>query len=138
MAYVTQQQLIDRFGEAELIQLTDRENTGAIDAVVLAQAIGDAGAEIDGYLASRYQLPIAPPPAILTLYAGDIVRYRLYDDGATEEVRKSYDDAIKFVRLVGEGKLRLGAAADEPVASGGAQMESGGRVFGRDQGGFLS
>jgi phage gp36-like protein len=137
MAYVTQQQLIDRFGEAELIQLTDRENTGSVDTAVLDQAIADAGAEYDGYLASRYQLPISPVPAIIALYVGDVVRYRLYDDGATEEVRKRYEDAIKFARMVGEGKLRLGAAVDEPVAAGGAQMESGGRVFGRDQGGFL-
>jgi phage gp36-like protein len=135
MPYVTQQNLVDRFGEAELIQLTDRENTGAIDAVVLTQAIADAGAEIDGYLAGRYQLPLASTPSILVLYAGDVARYRLYDDGATEEVRKRYEDVIKFLRLAAEGKVRLGA--DEPAPTGGAQMESGGRVFGRDQEGFL-
>lgn len=135
MPYATQQQLIDRFGEAELIQLTDRNNVGAIDTTVLNQAIADAGAEIDGYLAGRYQLPLATVPVILALYCGDITRYRLYDDGATEEVRKRYEDAMKFLRLVAEGKVRLGA--DEPAPTGGAQMESGGRVFGRDQGGFL-
>ncbi len=136
MPYVTQQQLIDRFGEAELVQLTDRENIGSIDAVVLTQVIADADAEIDGYLAGRYQLPIATVPGILRLYAGDIVRYRLYDNGATDEVRRRYEDAMKFLKLAAEGKVRLGA--DEPAAAGGAQIESGGRVFGRDQGGFLS
>ena len=135
MPYVTQQKLIDRFGETEMIQLTDRNNAGTVDAAVLDQAIADAGAEIDGYLAGRYQLPLAVTPSILVLYAGDIARYRLYDDGATEEVRKRYEDAIKFLRLAAEGKVRL--RADEPAPTGGAQMESGGRVFGRDQGGFL-
>lgn len=135
MPYATQQNLVDRFGETEIIQLTDRENVGAIDADVLNQAIADADAEIDGYLASRYPVPIVPTPSILALYCGDIVRYRLYDDGATDEVRRRYDDAIKFLRLAAEGKVRLGA--DEPAAVGGAQMETGGRVFGRDQGGFL-
>lgn len=135
MPYTTQQNLVDRFGEAEMIQLTDRENTGSIDADVLTQAIADADAEIDGYLAGRYQLPIAVVPGILTIYAGDIARYRLYDDGATDEIRRRYEDAMKFLRLVSEGKVRLGA--DEPAPAGGAQMESGGRIFGRDQGGFL-
>lgn len=135
MPYVTQQQLVDRFGEEELIQLTDRANTGTIDAAVLNQAISDAGSEIDGYLAGRYQLPLATVPSILALYCGDIARYRLYDDVAREEVRKRYDDAIEFLRLVAKGTVRLGA--DEPASAGGAQMETGGRVFGRDQGGFL-
>ncbi|HJW81951.1 MAG TPA: DUF1320 domain-containing protein, partial [Acidiferrobacterales bacterium] len=107
MPYVTQQKLIDRFGETEMIQLTDRNNAGTVDAAVLDQAIADAGAEIDGYLAGRYQLPLAVTPSILVLYAGDIARYRLYDDGATEEVRKRYEDAIKFLRLAAEGKVRL-------------------------------
>lgn len=135
MPYVTQQQLIDRFGEGELIQLTDRANAGAINAQVLAQAITDAGAEIDGYIASRYPVPSNPAPAILTLYCGDIVRYRLYDDAATEEVRRRYEDAVKFMRLVADGKVRLGA--DAPATVGGAEMATDGRVFGRDQGGFL-
>lgn len=135
MPYVTQQQLVDRFGEEELIQLTDRANAGSIDAAVLNQAINDAGAEIDGYLAGRYQLPLATVPPIIALYCGDIARYLLYDDHSTEEVRKRYDDAIAFLKLVAKGTVRLGA--DEPAATGGAQMETGGRVFGRDQGGFL-
>lgn len=135
MPYVTQQQLIDRFGSEELIQLTDRANAGAIDTAVLNQAIADAGAEIDGYLAGRYQLPLATAPSILALYCGDIARYRLYDDAARDEVRKRYDDAIEFLKLVAKGTVRLGA--DEPAATGGAQMETGGRVFGRDQGGFM-
>jgi len=137
MPYVTQQQLVARFGEEELIQLTDRANVGAIDAAVLNQAIADAGAEIDGYLAGRYQLPLAQVPSVIALYCGDITRYRLYDDAARDEVRKRYEDAMKFLRLVSEGKVRLGA--DEPAApaAGSVQMETSGRVFGRDQGGFL-
>ena len=135
MPYVTQQQLVDRFGEEELIQLTDRANVGAIDVAVLNQAIADAGAEIDGYLAGRYRLPLTTVPVILALYSGDITRYRLHDDGATDEVRRRYEDAMKFLRLAADGKVMLGA--DEPAPAGGAQMESGGRTFGRDQGGFL-
>jgi phage gp36-like protein len=52
MAYTSTQQLIDRFGEHELIQLTDRYGAGVIDTQVAAQAISDANAEVDAYLRS--------------------------------------------------------------------------------------
>ena len=139
MSYNTKQNMIDRYGEEELIQLTDRDRDGVIDDAVLDQAIADAGAEIDGYLAGRYQLPLGTVPPILTVYACDMTRYRLYDDAATEQVEKRYADALKFLRLAAEGKVQLGPADDGSKATpaGGAQMESGGRIFGRDQGGFL-
>ena len=44
MSYCTRQNLIDRFGEPELIQLTDLDNLGVIDDTVLNQAISDADA----------------------------------------------------------------------------------------------
>lgn len=139
MPYNTKQNMIDRYGEEELIQLTDRAASGVINDTVLDQAIADAGAEIDGYLGGRYQLPLAVTPPIITVYACDMTRYRLYDDAATEQVEKRYQDALKFLRLAAEGKVQLGPASDGSKATpaGGAQMESGGRVFGRDQGGFL-
>lgn len=136
MSYVTQQQLIDRFGQEELIQLTDRANAGSIDAAVLDRAIADAGAEINGHLAGRYQLPLATVPEIIALYCGDIARYRLYDDHAPEEVRNRYKDAVDFLKLVAKGTVRLGA--DEPAPTGGAQIETGGRVFDRaNSNGFI-
>lgn len=139
MPYNTRQNMIDRYGEEELIQLTDRAGNGVIDDAVLDQAIADANAEIDGYLGGRYQLPLAVTPPILTVYACDITRYRLYDDAATEQVEKRYQDALKFLRLAAGGKVQIGPAADgsKPAPAGGAQMESDGRIFGRDKGGFL-
>ncbi|MDH5786403.1 MAG: DUF1320 family protein [Chromatiales bacterium] len=137
MPYCTKQNLIDRYGEEELIQLTDRAGNGVIDDGVLDQAITDAAAEIDGYLAGRYQLPLAVTPPILTVYACDMTRYRLYDDAATEQVEKRYQDAIKFLRLATDGKVQLGPTSDgsKPAPSSGAVMESGGRVWGRGNSG---
>lgn len=53
MSYATQQNLVDRFGQVELVQLTDLENTGALNTTRLAAALADASATIDGYLAGR-------------------------------------------------------------------------------------
>ena len=65
MPYATQADLETRFGSAELAQLTDRISGSVIDAAVVGRALADAEAEIDGYLAARYQLPLASAPAVL-------------------------------------------------------------------------
>lgn len=139
MPYCTKQNMIDRYGQEELIQLTDRANVGAIDDQVLDQAIADASGEIDSYLAGRYSLPLATVPVSLIKIACNMTRYNLYDDAASETVRQRYEDAIKFLRAVGTGQIDMGLATDgsRPSPSDGAQMESGGRIFGRDDGGFI-
>lgn len=132
--YATQQNLIDRFGEGELIQLTDRHNTGAIDAVVLDQAIADADAEIEGYLVGRYALPLASVPPVLTLLACDLARYHLYDDHATEQVRTRYEDARRLLESIASGKVQLGLPAGggaAPVA-GSPEVSTPGREFTKD------
>jgi phage gp36-like protein len=131
--YATKQNMIDRFGNAELVQLTDRElpATGAIVDAVLNKALADANAEIDGYLVGQYQLPLASVPANLELLASDIALYRLFKDRATEEVRQRYDDAVKYLRDVGQGKLSLGLdSANQPAApAGGPSVDGPERTF---------
>lgn len=133
MTYATQQNLLDRYGEQELIELTDRANLGVIDAAVLAQALADADAEINGYLAGRYALPLATTPVVLVRAACDIARFNLHKDAAPELVQKRRDDAVKFLALVGQGKIGLGldAAAETAPATGGPQHAGGARVFDR-------
>ncbi len=126
MGYATQQDMIDRFGQAELVQLTDRYNTGSIDATVLGQHLADADNKIDGYLEGRYTLPLAVVPKSLARIACDITRYFLHDNAATEEVRARYEDATRYLEKVSEGKITLGlsSAGGKPTEADGAQMES--------------
>lgn len=138
MPYATQADLEARYGAAEILQLADRDGDGMIDAGVIEQALADAGAEIDGYLGSRYALPLAEVPQIVKVYACDLARYRLWDKAASEEVRRRYEDALRYLRLAAEGRVKIAAdGGAEPVASGGAEVVSAGLVFARDQGGFL-
>lgn len=133
MPYALQQDLIDRFGEAELIQLTDRADppAGAIDAAVSGKALADADDAINGYLASRYTVPLASPPLILTRLACDIARYYLYEDRVTEAVRKRYEDAVAYLKDAASGKVALGvdALGEAPADPGGPQVEAGDRTF---------
>lgn len=139
MEYATQQDMVDRFGSDELINLTDRQHTGAIDSEVVSQALLDANSEIDAYLASRYELPLASAPQSLVRIACDIARYRLYDEQATETVSDRYKAAVRFLDAVAKGSVRFGPSnnGQQPQSSGEATINSSGRVFGRDGHGFI-
>ena len=135
MSYITKADLIARFGRDELTQLTDRDRSGVIDDLALDAAIADAGGLIDSYIGGRYALPISQPVPILTRYAGDLVRYFLFDDRATDEVIRRYDDVVAYLGKVSSGKVQLGINASggkPPTHSNHAQMTGPGRVFGRD------
>lgn len=129
--YCTQSDLVIRFGQAELIQLTDTTGSGQIDAAVVTQAIADAEAEIDAYLTARYSLPLASVPANLERLACDIARYRLYADRPTDLVDIHYRDAIRYLEQIGRGVIAL-ASTPEPD-TGGAVMSSDTPVFSRSE-----
>lgn len=136
MTYATQQDLIDRFGAEELTQLTDRATppAGAIDATVVARALADADEEINGYLAARYQLPLATTPQVLVRLAADLARYALHDDRATEQVTRRRNDAVAFLRSISKGEVNLGLdPAQQPTPSiRGAESDAPDRLFTRE------
>jgi phage gp36-like protein len=140
MSYASQADMVNRFSEQEIIQLTDRNNTGAIDATVLERALADATAEIDGYLAARYQLPLTSTPTVLVRVCSDIARYHLHDDHIPESVAVRYKAAVDLLRQVSMGRVSLGVSdtGDEPTSNDGAEVQSGGRVWDRaDSKGFI-
>lgn len=137
MSYATQADMVKRFGEREVIALTDRSFAGTIDADVLAGAIVEAGTEIDAHLAGRYSTPLLPVPSLLIGVACDLARYRLCGAAVvtTEEIRTRYKDAIKLLEKISEGKLTLGGMPVDgsPVATTNTiRFISAGSVFGRD------
>lgn len=116
--YCTQADIVARFGETELIQLTDRAGISTVDSTAVEAAIADAAAEIDGYIATRYTLPLIPVPKIITRIAVDVALYQLFMArrmGATEEVRYRYTDVRKLLENIAAGKVSLGVPS--PVQS---------------------
>lgn len=67
MSYATPQDFIDYFGESESIELTHLDDplASAPDEAKLQTYLNHAEAEINGYLQSRYTLPLANTPQIL-------------------------------------------------------------------------
>ncbi|TIM13881.1 MAG: DUF1320 domain-containing protein [Mesorhizobium sp.] len=119
--YATREDMVSRFGEPEVRDLTDLDGEGVIDEAVLGYAIRAASDEIDGYIAGRYTLPLALRPPILTGIACDIARYRLAGNSrpCTEEMRDRYRDGIRYLEKVAGGTVSLGAGV-----SGGAAVAS--------------
>ncbi len=119
MSYCTQSQLEARYGADLLVQLTDRETpaTGEIVSAVIDQALADTDAEIDGYLASRYQLPLAATPLMVTNLALAIAIYKLHRRETDEKIRRDYDDAIKRLKDIHQGVFKLNVAGVEPASS---------------------
>lgn len=131
MTYATQADMTDRFGETEIVELTDRIGSGAVVVAVLNKALTDADSLIDGYLAARYILPLATVPQILVGPAADIARFKLWDDQAPDEVRKRFDDALAMLKLIAQGVIVLppGVNGDKPAAAVGMDYYSQERVF---------
>lgn len=96
---ITRQDLIDRFGEDELVLLTDREGRGVIDDEVLNRAIEDAEAETAAYIQTA-GLVLPSPPKVLVIKVCDIARYYLHDNGETQVVLDRYKQAIAWLRDV--------------------------------------
>ncbi|HEV2675273.1 MAG TPA: phage protein Gp36 family protein [Aliidongia sp.] len=133
MPYATQEDLVARFSEAELIDQSDRENSGAIDPVRVGQALADASARIDGYLADRYQLPLATVPAALVPLCCDMARYLLADH-PTEQMRLRWEDALAWLDKVAQGRYGLGldAQSQELVSPTGPKAVQARRTFTQD------
>ena len=118
MSYTTLLALTERFGERLLQQLTDRASPplGEIDASVIEQAIGDAEAIIDGYLAARYQLPLASVPRLVSDIALTVTIYKLHTSEPDKKIAVDFEQAMKTLREIANGTVRLDIAGVEPEA----------------------
>jgi len=136
MTYATQQQLVDRFGADELIQITNQDDPTAtmVHATRVTNAAADVDALIDAKLGARYALPLASVPLVLTNIAADLVRARLYDDRLPDRLADRERAALKLLDQVADGTLSLGldAAAQATPPSDGPQYFTGSSVFTAD------
>ena len=124
MQYATVADMTARFGERELIQLTDPD-LQAVQTDRAERAIADAQAFADAFVGVAYRLPlvgcakpapvpgnpqaverVAPPQ--LTRIVSDVARYYLYDALAPEhEVYLRYKAAERELTQIAEGKSVL-------------------------------
>lgn len=130
-----------------IIQLTDDENLkpAAIDPANIAHAliigridegIESADAEIDGYCATKYAVPFATVPRLITGLSVELAIYYLYARRTIpEDIQKRYERAISRLKDIAKGLATLGIdPPPAPTAAGGAESNkpTSDRIFTRD------
>lgn len=130
--YASVADMVARFGETEIVELTDLEHVGEIDAAVAERALEDATAEIDGYLVSRYRLPVTGAAPLLSLLCTDIARFRLQKGVSTEQARQRYEDAVRKLERIADGRINLPQEAPPPAAGAPQAVKAQGGTFNDD------
>lgn len=147
MSYATREEVRQMIRDSAFAPIVDdafrelaEDREAALDPLI-DMAIQDADAEIDGYLAKRYTVPVSPAPRVLNKLSKDIALYNLFSRmGINEDSREKviitrYNSAIKFLTLVAEGTVSLGTESEDPAsaAATGFTVSSNGRIFSRRQ-----
>jgi phage gp36-like protein len=107
--YCDKGDLVARFGEEELRQLTDEASGAAISDADVSAACDEASSQIDLYLGRRYAVPLTTIPSIVKQWACALARLTLWGNRAGEgtTVRVNADDAMAVIRDVATGKASL-------------------------------
>ncbi len=115
MTYAVLNDLVERAGEDEILQVADRDNDGAADPDVIEAALIHADNTANVYVAVRYTLPLTHVPDMLRTWCVSIARYHLHRDGAPDYVVRDYKDAVTALKDLARGLLELPIASGEPA-----------------------
>lgn len=137
MTYATVTQLKAVIPSGDLALLTDFEGADTPSDDRLTQALDDATAEINSYIAKAVTLPLADPPHILTVICRDLAMHRLYVNlGHDAEVYGTLrKDAISTLKSIAKGDTSIGDDGDgdtELTSPGVAMTDGPARQFTRD------
>ena len=99
---------------------------------IIDAAIADADAEIDGYLAKRYAVPLAPAPRVINKFSKDIAVYNLFSRIGIDE---GTDQKTYLNRYNAAIKVSIGTETEDPAsaAAGGFKVKSNSRLFTREK-----
>ena len=133
MSYATWQEMVGRFGAEQMRRLDcdyvepdpDAEPPVAEDYPGLTVALGDASAEIDGYLAPLYRLPLEGGPwPLLRRLACELARCYLWDEDESGTVARRAKAARKTLDSIRSGETSfLDAAGVAPARTTAARYE---------------
>jgi phage gp36-like protein len=123
MSYATREALIDRYGEPELVRLTDVDRLGVVDEGKLSAAIESTNAMVDAYLSGAgYSLPLTPMDASIVDAACAIVRFKLFRYEAVPEAIEAKDAAIDYLTRISKGTVSLVGQSDAPKSAAAGSM----------------
>jgi phage gp36-like protein len=103
-----------RFEERDLIQLSDQDNSGAIDAGVIDAKLASADAIITSYIAARHKdTAKLAGNDLLTDIACDYAFSLLWRSNPPEWVLTRRKDAIQRLRDISSGVIKLDSGSEE-------------------------
>jgi len=126
MAYATQFDLVPlRMTVKDLTELTDDDNTGEINASIVAAALEEASGRVESYCRMRYLTPLQQSDDVKALTL-DIAVYLLFsrrrETTVGETVQQRFDQAISFLKDIAAAKASL----DQPSTALQPQASLGG------------
>jgi phage gp36-like protein len=120
MAYAAVSDMIERFGQAEMIRLSTPD--GAAMVVVneepIARALDDAAAMIDTWLRKRYRMPLTVAPPEIRRACCILARYDLSigeQRNPSEQTIEDRKEVMTWLRAIGAGTALLDLA-EVPVS----------------------
>ena len=132
--YITQSDLEKRLSQRRVIELTADEGEQSANTENLNAVIDQSEGEADGYIGSRYPVPLDPVPPVVKAFVLDIAVYRLKGrrQGVEEgsDAHRRYQDALKFFEKISKGIISLGANTPAPkTTSHTVKISSSARIF---------
>jgi len=117
MAYATQDDLVPlRLTQKDLVELTDDDDTGNVNADIVTAALTEASGRVESYCRGRYVTPLQPSESLKSLTL-DIAIYLLFsrrrETRISDTIQQRYQDAIAFLKDISTGKASL----DQPATS---------------------
>lgn len=138
--YCSVADLEKRLPASVVATLTDDSAGANLDVDIANEAIADASAIIDGYISTRYQLPLATPvPIIIVRLCSDIAIYKLatrkFDHEMPEAMTERYNNSIKILDKIATGRINIADIGEnEPVNAPqvASNKTASDRMFGRE------
>ncbi|RFC63608.1 DUF1320 domain-containing protein [Fulvimarina endophytica] len=132
--------MIDRFGQTEMIRLSEPEDrtAEAVNPAKIELAIADAAALINDYLRKRYRVPLVAVPLSVTRSACVLARYDLAQGertNPTEEMRLARKEVIAWLEGLSKGEIELDGvpSGSGPSPASGARVSDRSRPFDHDR-----
>lgn len=123
MLYATPQDFIEMVGLEEVIRLTDNDDApGVVDESRLTFCLQRASSEVDGFVSHLYRKPLVGAHPLLIGLTCDLTRYHLSTTGGrltTDEIRDRHVAAVRMLRLIANGEVKIGQADAAPAVDPG-------------------
>ncbi|MGU9981462.1 phage protein Gp36 family protein [Phreatobacter sp. HK31-P] len=128
MPYATAADIVSLYTQELVDKIAWDEITEAVNTPAIERALSEAAAEIDTHLSGRYPIPIHPVPPILRKLNVDMAIYHVAFGYSrrTDEMRVRYDDALKMLLRIADGKAGLGIASTVATVDGEGNVIAGG------------